>query len=109
MSFDPSVEVIQEWVVDYAQHGELLVYQPEGDGDKGEAMNKVGRSCIHVRAVAAASVTISVTVDGVNAERWVVGQVRSGSCRIGLLPDAIAMSVMVALIPRIDTHNWKPG
>ena len=44
MPFDPGVKIIQERVVDHAQNRTFLVYQPERDGDEGEAMDKVGRS-----------------------------------------------------------------
>ena len=55
MSFDPSVQVIQEWIVDHAQHWTFLVDQPERDGDERETMDKVGCPWLHVRSAAAAN------------------------------------------------------
>ena len=46
-----------------------------------------------------------ITVDGINAEGWVVGQLWSSSCRVGLLPDTTATSVMAIFMLEMDTHN----
>lgn len=55
MTFDPGVKVIEEGVVDHAQHRAFLVYQPERDGDEGEPMDKIRCSWVHVRTAAAST------------------------------------------------------
>ena len=46
-----------------------------------------------------------ITIDGVNAERWVIGQVGSSSRGVGLLPNATGASAVVVPTPKTCTHN----
>ena len=46
-----------------------------------------------------------ITVDGVNAEGWVISQFRPDTRRVGLFPDATKTSIIVALSAMTCTHN----
>ena len=52
---------------------------------------------------------VVITVDRVNAEGWIICQIRSDTGRVGFLPDAATALVMVAHNMVMHTHNWKSG